>query len=250
MSSFSTTKFQVFTVLKSMGIYYAIFTGMTLLSIIIFALSVSSSSGNFGINYSLDFSTIIFLGVISATAFTEDFKMFMQNGFSRKKILVSTLMTFGIVSLICTTINSIFPLIFSALKLDEILSITLGFDDRVNFLSIILNFVQNFAVMAVVYALAVFIKRLGKLIGFSILIFIAFLFIFGIPITLSYFPAEVGDQVFTFISGLLGFTYASSPDGSSQIMFNASPQIITLLCASVVFNVISYLCIRKLPLEG
>ncbi len=247
MSSLSTTKFQVFTILKSMGIYYALFTGMTILSIIVFALSVSS--GDFGINYSLDFSTIIFLGVVGATAFSEDFKMFMQNGFSRNKILMSALMTFGIVSLICTAINSLFPLLFSVLNLDKILSITLGFDDRVSFLSVILNFAQNFAIMTVVYALAVFIKRLGKLIGFSILIFIAFVFIFGIPITLSYFPAEVGNQVFTFASGLLGFSYSSSPDGSSQIIFNAGPQIITLLCASVVFATISYLFLRKLPLD-
>ncbi len=248
MSSLSTTKFQVFTILKTMGIYYAIFTGMTLLSIIIFALSVSS--GNFGINYSLDFSTIIFLGVVGATAFSEDFKMFMQNGFSRNKILMSALMTFGIISLVCTTINSIFPLLFSVLNLDKILSITLGFDDRVNFLSVVLNFAQNFAVMTAVYALAVFIKRLGKLIGFSILILIAFVFIFGIPITLSYFPPEFGSQVFDFVSGLLGFSYALAPDNSVQIIFNASPQIITLLCTSVVFTTISYLFLRKLPLEG
>lgn len=94
----STVKYQMFDMGKPVSIFYFV-----MLCILVFGFTVSgarfaisgnmvsftSGSGFFGI----ELATVVFLFVSGLNSFKEFFRMFMQNGISRKTIFVSRLMT-------------------------------------------------------------------------------------------------------------------------------------------------------------
>lgn len=76
-------KYQICSSLKAVGIYYSIMIAIRLAMVVIFVLS-----GNQKTNMSaMESNSMIFMGFLGVYSILEDFKFFLQNGYSRKSLI-------------------------------------------------------------------------------------------------------------------------------------------------------------------
>jgi hypothetical protein len=104
------------------GIYFAFFIGLGVLAplIVVAALQSTQGQGTFG-GTDVIFSSMIFVGILAGVSSSSDFKFFIQNGFSRGKIVWISILSIAIVSvaqgLIITAlaliVNNVFPTLYS-----------------------------------------------------------------------------------------------------------------------------------------
>lgn len=98
--------------------YIWIFYLIQYLIVALICLLVAIGTGNFentGTNL-LELNTLVYAGVLGAMGFKEDFKMLIQNGFTRKYIFLATLALFlfitGIMSLVDTIVGNVLHFVF------------------------------------------------------------------------------------------------------------------------------------------
>lgn len=98
-------QYECTTSFKYIWYFYAIqYTVIALITIII-----GISMGNFenvGTN-GLEMNTLIYVGIIGVLSFSEDFKMLLQNGFTRRYIFAATLALFAFISGIMALVDTL-----------------------------------------------------------------------------------------------------------------------------------------------
>lgn len=101
----SAVLYECSTTFKAICIFYAIqyivVSVITLITVI-----ASGSFENVGIS-GLEINSVIFAGIFGVLGFKEDFKMLIQNGFTRKYIFLSTLCMFIFMSAVMALIDTI-----------------------------------------------------------------------------------------------------------------------------------------------
>lgn len=89
-------QYECATSFKYIWLFYAIqYTIVTLISIII-GISVGTFE-NVGTNC-LEINSLIYVGILGVLGFKEDFRMLLQNGFTRKYIFIATFSLFCFIS--------------------------------------------------------------------------------------------------------------------------------------------------------
>ncbi len=100
--------YECFTSFKYIWIFYAIQYAIVLAIYLMIGFFAGSFEG-IGTNC-LEINTVVYSGILGVLGFREDFKMLLQNGFSRKYIFLATISLFaficGIMSLVDTLVGN------------------------------------------------------------------------------------------------------------------------------------------------
>ena len=105
----SSIKYQLYSIKPAVIIFYIVMAVLVVASIIL-NYALSNSDSRFG---GLAASSIIFLFVAGICAFSEEFKMFTQNGLTRKELWKSFLLASIILSMIMSAIDILLYLALS-----------------------------------------------------------------------------------------------------------------------------------------
>lgn len=235
-------KYSCLSVLKPLAIFYIIMYGIMT---IIYLMPLDGDSGSyFG---GMEFSCFIYLAIVGTLGFTEDFYMFIQNGFTRKKIFLANTVMFLFVSLIMSIIditishifniwkgyNSIFNTAYNSNFLEKIVS------SDVNIITKILWYVSiYFMICCISYCCSLIINRIGKKIfwiSFAIIILLIFMVI---PVLVNFvFDKSFLDNIMSFIRNIFGLGYK----GKIKTII----PILSFTTLSLCFSGISFLLIRR-----
>lgn len=237
-------KYELSQIKKTIFIFYLIIYSVVLLSVITPALIknnsiISNMSG-------IEFSSIIFIFILSLTTFDSTMKIFIQNGLNRLTVFVaficSVIPTALFMSLIDSlnslVINKIYP--YSSL-FDQIYNNNFGYKITNQF-----TILQSFLWSACIYLMFATIGFFIAILYYRMNKWQSLVFFIGIPsflsIVLPTLAANLQDLFYKlnlFIINCLGI-------GTNINPYNA---MITFTVISVMLSFISYLLIRKTPIK-
>lgn len=235
----SIIRYECVTSLKYLLIFYPIQYGI----IALISLIIGISTGNFediGTN-SIEMNSIIYVGVLGVLGLRQDFKMVIQNGFTRKYIFIATLSMFcfisGIMAVIDTAVGNI--LHYYNNDYSSVYGGLYGYDN------ILMNLVWLFLVYVLVcsllYLVMLIVNKVGKNVsiylgcclgGIVLLIIALFRYVFSI---------EVVSNILDFLTKAMGFM----TDGTIDYLF----PVLTLLLLIVILGSGSYAIIRRTELK-
>ena len=98
-------RYECVTSFKYIWIFYAIEYAVVA-AVFLLSYITNGSSGKIGTN-GLEFNSFIYVGILGILGFKEDFKMLIQNGFTRKYIFLSTFSLFAFISGIMSLVDTI-----------------------------------------------------------------------------------------------------------------------------------------------
>ena len=98
-------QYECTTSFKYIWYFYAIQYAVVALSCIIIAIAVGSPE-KVGMNC-LEINTVIYISILGVLGFKEDFKMLIQNGFTRKYIFLATISMFVFISAIMAFVDTV-----------------------------------------------------------------------------------------------------------------------------------------------
>lgn len=98
MSIKSAVKYQFIEMKKAVMVYYAVIYAIYILLIVSLGLYVSGEVDGNSIG-GMEFSTVIFIFILGLNSFKESFRMFLQNGLSRKTLFKSFILSATFVSI-------------------------------------------------------------------------------------------------------------------------------------------------------
>lgn len=98
-------KYQILTLIQSMGIYYVI---ILLIRLVGMFIAVHSGTNDIGMS-ALEVNTFVFMAILGVMSYLEDSKFFVQNGYSRKSLMKLYIMQF----LLCACMLSIFDVLMA-----------------------------------------------------------------------------------------------------------------------------------------
>jgi hypothetical protein len=204
---------------------------------------VGISTGSFektAIN-TLELNTLIYVGVLGVLGFKEDFKMLIQNGFTRKYIFMALLAMFAFISGIMALLDTIMGNIIHYFQHDyqSLYSSLYGYGNiLVNWLWLFLVYML---VCTLLYLGVLVINKMGKIVliylsvalgGAVLLIAALFKFVFS---------SEFVNNVLELVLKVFGFM----KDGTINYFF----PVLTLLVLAVVLSIGSYFVIRRTELR-
>lgn len=231
----SAVLYECSTTFKAICIFYAIqYIVISVISLII--VIASGSFENVGIS-GLEINSVIFAGIFGVLGFKEDFKMLIQNGFTRKYIFLSTLCMFIFMSAVMALIDTITGQALHLLSENYfgIFGFYYGYENI--FANWIWLACVYILVLSLLYLTILIINRLGKML--SIYLGIAFFGIILIVIALfNYvFSVETVNNIFDFLTKAMGFM----ADGSINYIF----PVLTFLSIAAILEIGAYLVIRR-----
>lgn len=233
-------EYECTTSFKYVWIFYLIQYAVMGLIITIAAISTGSLE-EVGTS-SLEMNTFIYIGILGILGFTDDFKMLLQNGFTRQYIFLGTISLFifisGIMSLVDAVIGNALHHIFS--NYTSLFGSLYGYDHI--FMNWIWLFLMNMLVCSFFYLGILILNKIGKklvvylgiTLGCLVLLVVAlFRFVFSNEFVNTL--AEIGMKAMGFMK-----------DGTINFLF----PILTLLLFVGVLSICSYHIIRRTELKG
>lgn len=227
--------------LKGMGSFYIIIYLIMILSATMVIVKSDVEISNFN---GMELSTWVFMFVIGLNSFKADFRLFLQNGISRKSLYVSSILSLGILSAIMVVIDFVNLMILKSISgvghrniyeilFNKSLSWTSVADNMIcllwNIVIIFTAAMAGFLITLVFYKMNKFAKTIVGF-GVPILLFV------GLPIVNVTF---LNDALGKFIPKMIGFLLggANNPAPYNMIVVSA------VIC--IVLAGISYLIARK-----
>ena len=234
-------KYQCWTTIKPLIVFYAILYGIVILGYI---LAYFITGGLLDSPFSgIEFSCFIYLGITGSLGFSEDFKMAIQNSFTRKQIVAATFSMFLFVTCIMSTIDTLGALCiqqFSPLY-RTLLEQTYYLDASIltQWLSL---FVVYFSIITCSYLLNLISNKLGKKVFYLTLIS-AGLIIFGLlPMIITIcLPQNTVNEIGKTLGIILG--YLPNRD------INLLNPLLLISSIIVIITGLSYLIIKKTELN-
>ena len=98
-------QYECMTSFKYIWLFYAIMYAIVLL-IYIMVSAITGDSETAGTSC-LEMNTFIYVGILGALGYSEDFKMMIQNGFTRKYIFAATLSMFAFIGGIMSFVDTV-----------------------------------------------------------------------------------------------------------------------------------------------
>lgn len=231
-------RYQCRSAVKPLCIFYSIFYGIMLFGVILSSIiskgTVTSNGG--------EVSCFIYLCFFGSLSFGEDFKYFLQNGFTRRRIYASTLCTFVLVSLFMSVFDTLMSILLGMSNSYSSFFTTLYGAGNGLLTRWLWLFLAYLFFCSVSFAAAVLKNRIGKALFILLLITLGILVFILLPVLIvNVFPAEVTSSLFYFFAGLLGF----GPNRAPQLW----APMLTFLVLSGLFSGFSFLLIRKAELK-
>lgn len=233
-------KFECFTSLKPLAIFYAILYGIILFGYLI-AWMIQGHLGDAVFN-GTEMACMIYLGVLGSLGFNEDFKFFMQNGFTRKSILIGTFGMFTFISLLMAFVDTCMTaLLMRFTGFASLFSQIYGPGHSI-LIQFIWLFSLYFLVSSLMYLLNLISNKIGKKIFYFILITLGLVLFVITPLLFNLVLPR--DLVMDIVYGVLRVIGYRS-DGTIQFLI----PILTIAAVNVLIMISSYHVIKKTELK-
>ena len=219
-------RYQCRSAVKPLCIFYGILYSLMLFGVILAGIA---GGGDISTN-GAELSCFVYLCFFGSLSFSEDFKYFLQNGFTRRRIYASTLCTFALVSFFMSVFDTLMSTLLGLSGSYVSLFTTLyggGQNMLTHWLWMLLAYLFFCGIS---FAAAVLKNRIGKT-----------LFVLLPILAVNVLPAEVTSGLFHFFARLLGF----GPNRTLQLW----APMLTFLAATAVFSGFSYLLMRRAELK-
>lgn len=231
-------RYQCRSAVKPLCIFYGILYSLMLFGVILAGIA---GGGDISTN-GAELSCFVYLCFFGSLSFSEDFKYFLQNGFTRRRIYASTLCTFALVSFFMSVFDTLMSTLLGLSGSYVSLFTTLyggGQNILAHWLWMLLAYLFFCGIS---FAAAVLKNRIGKTFFILLLITLGILLFVLLPIlAVNVLPAEVTSGLFHFFARLLGF----GPNRTLQLW----APMLTFLAATAVFSGFSYLLMRRAELK-
>ena len=234
-------RYECLTSVKYIWIFYTIMLSIVAVVFITLKLCLGNNE-NISMS-ALENSSIIYIGILGVMGFTEDFKMLIQNGFTRKYIFISTISMFMFIAAVLaffdTIIGSVAPLVMTEYK--NFFGLIYGIKNQY-LLNWLLLFLTYTFVSSVTYFFVVLFNKIGKYFFIAFMVALGIILGFIVPLLFVYvIPENVIQNIFTFLSRIAGFT----SDGTINYLY----PIVSLIIGSGIFGGITYLILRRTELK-
>ena len=239
----TVVQYECVTSFKYIWIFYAVvFAVIAVISAIIFL--VEGSLELVGTNC-LEVNSLVYVGILGALGFKEDFRMLIQNGFTRTYIFLATLSLFGFVAGILALVDTIVGRGLHTLLpggYDSVFGALYGYQ-----YSPVLNWLWLFLVYLTVcclfYLAILVINRLGKVSSLTLGIVLAMVIVLVLPVVFRFLlPRRVTEQIRRFLMGAMGFPRG----GEVNLLF----PILFFMAVFLLLGTASYLVIRRAELKA
>ena len=232
--------YECLTSFKHIWIFYGI--TFSIVGIILIIIGISTGDSEVRGTISLEVNSMVYVGILGVLGFKEDFKMLMQNGFTRKYIFIETLSLFAFISSILSLIDTIVSrVLHEAMLYDSVFGGLYGFDQPF-IMNWLILFLFYLSVCCIMYLGVLTVNRLGKrkslVIGLGLLLILALL----LPAIFRYvLDNSARDTTVELLLKSLGIL----PGGRVALV---NPCILFIALISV-FGLASYLVIRRTELK-
>lgn len=235
----SVIQYECVTSFKYIWVFYAIQYAI----ITLIALIIGISLGTFekvGTNI-LEMNTMIYVGILGVLGFKEDFKMLIQNGFTRKYIFAATLAMFcfisGTMAFIDTVVGNVIHHINNSYF--SLYGGLYGYDNKfMNWLWLFLVYVM---ICSLLYFGVLVVNKIGKTAAIYIGIILGGVVLLIAALFRFVFSAEVSGKVVEFLVKAMGFMAGGT--------INHFAPVLTLLLIAAILVTGSYGIIRHTELR-
>ncbi len=189
----------------------------------------------------LETNTIVYVGVLGALGFKEDFKMLIQNGFTRKYIFISTVSLFafvsGIMALVDTIIgNSLSHILYAYSTMFESIY---GYNNV--FANWLLLFLLYMVICELLYLVILVIYKAGKNLSICLGVSLGGIILLITAVFQYVLSDEVVNNISQFAIKAVGFM----ADGTINYLF----PVFSLFLLVAVLGIGSYIIIRRTELK-
>lgn len=235
----SIIQYECITSFKYIWIFYAITYAIVSFITIIIGIIAGNFKGA-GTN-ALEINTLIYIGILGVLGFHEDFKMLIQNGFTRKYIFIATLSMFCFISGTMALFDTMAGNVIHHLNhnYSSLYGAIYGYDNL--FMNWLWLFLLYVLICSLLYFGVLVINKIGKtasiylgvVLGGAILLIIAlFRFVFSL---------ETSKSILEFLMKSMGFL----ADGTMNYLF----PVLTLSLIACILCIGSYNIIRRTELK-
>lgn len=234
-------RYECETSFKYIWIFYAcVFAVIAIIYAI--ACAVTGGFDQVGTN-ALEVNSMVYVGILGVMGYKEDFKMLLQNGFTRKYIFLSTLSLFAFVSAVMAFVDTILGNvlhIFSS-RYDSFFAGVYGYGHSI-LLNWLLLFLVYMSLCCLLYFIVLIINKIGKMTTLIFGISLGFLFIVLVPVLFRFaLPEETQNAVLEFLLKTAGFM----ADGTINLFY----PILLFLVLGGIFGYCGYVVLRKTELK-
>ncbi len=191
----------------------------------------------------LEFNSMIYVGILGVLGFKEDFKMMIQNGFTRKYIYLANLALFAFTSAILAAVDTAVGNALHAVAggYSSVFGGLYGYGHSllINWLWLFLTYML---VCCLLYLAILIINKIGKAASIYLGIGLGVTFVLIIPVVLKYvLPKGFTESMADFIIKAIGLAAEDTVNFLYPILF--------LALAAGIFGIASYLIIRRTELK-
>lgn len=227
------------TLLKAISIFYAVFL------MILFAINLLNrlfiGTDAIGVFSGLEVASIIFIGQCSASLVSDDFKLFIQNGFTRKHISKLVVLTLLALAMLMALVDTFVGAMFSDGFYRSIFTQFYG-----NEFQIVAQWCWG---MSVYFSISIFVgvicllyHRFGKQMFFTLLIAFSILCVVLVPMLVAYvIPESITNQAMMLFLAMMGYV----ADGTIHII---NP-ILSFSFLGLAGSLITFVFINKLEVK-
>lgn len=229
-------KYQLISVMKAFLIFYGVVMAIRGMGIG-FALVGDGKLHMSG----TEINSIVFMGFLGAYTFLDDFRFLVQNGYSRKSMIISFLIEFCVVASLLSAVDILFELLTKTSLAYASLYTQLYGSGNVLY-QFFWGFLLNMIAGLIVFFITVLISRMGKQQKMVILLIVPILLIMSISlIELQYTHGAIMNWFKEVIYTIFGF------EASGIQYWNP---VLYLSAGSLLFIALSYLTARRAPIKG
>lgn len=235
----SIIQFECATNFKYVWIFYAIQYALVAFITIIIGL-VMGTFKDVGTNC-LEMNTLIYIGILGVLGFKDDFKMLIQNGFTRKYIFIATLSMFGFISgtmaLIDTIVGNLIHHFNSSYS--TLYGGIYGYDNP--FMNWLWLFLFYATFCCLLYLIILVINKTGKNVSIILGVVFGGIVLLIVALFRYVFTGETIHNILEFLMKAMGLM----ADGTINYIFPA----ITLFLLLAILGAGSYAIIRRTELK-
>lgn len=226
-------KYQLCSSLKAVGIYYGIMITIRLAMVMIFIISGNEKSTMSAI----ETNSMVFMGFLGVYSIIEDFKFFLQNGYSRKSLIKLYTCQFLIIGAIISVIE-----IILAIACASVMNYSSLFTQLYGSQSLMIQFLWLWGIYGIIGAVALLITiiyyRLSKYARIILLMAVPIALMTLVP-AIDYYLMDgvVMSAIYDFILYFFGL----------QGSVNMIAPVINFAIVFVIACVLAYIAIKKMP---
>lgn len=238
MKLWTVIKYEICTALRPLLIFWAIMYGIV--AALLFFARVTGQEA-LQVN-GLEISSFIFLGIFGNLGFHEDFRMLIQNGFTRKYIYAGAAAMFMGITAVMAAVDTTVP---ELLGMEEYHTLFVGMYGEGHFILIqwFWLFLLYFTVCGICYFFTLVSNKIGKKNFWLLLVLAGAVCLIVLPVIISRFLPDAAAAALTrTVLQLAGF----DESGSVALIWPLG----TLLVICIVFAALSYGMIRKAEIKG